>query len=419
MGEVIITSDNSGESWSAAVWDPLTGSLLQTYKNAAALAHHSLKILNDDYLIAADVTKARLYLWALNSQSPVPNLRLTTPGKVSALSCTRDGRYLAVAVAEKILIWYTRSGRLLRTVSRHYQTVTCLRFTTDGSSFFSGGEDGLVFGWRLATIVNDHEDTTPHHRFSDHTLPIKDICLGIPGPGSLLVTVSLDRTARIYNSNTGILLLTLVFDVPLASVCMDRRDCNLFVGCSNGTIRQFDLRMPPRGNEYHMPGEKDGGIIFKGHTNTVTHLSVSVSGTTLLSGSADGTVNLWDIASRQVTRAISHKGPITSAVFTSNHINYRTVSFKPTINIRPLQRITEECGKDEILENNMLRENSLLFNENVLDYEDNETTDTGDDNANKLIEALAEIEMLKKMNAKLFKYKVNAAMNPKRKKIDI
>lgn len=176
--EVLVTSDSSGETWSAAVWDPLTGSLLSTYRNAAALGHHTLQIVGDTYLIAADVTKPRLYLWPLNSQSPVANLRLTTPGKVSSLACTPSGSYAVAAVGEKIFVWQLTTGRLLGTVARHYQTVTCLKFSQDGSNFASGGEDGLVFVWSLTRVSTNHEQASPTHGFSDHSLPVKDLHYG-------------------------------------------------------------------------------------------------------------------------------------------------------------------------------------------------------------------------------------------------
>ena len=35
-------------------------------------------------------------------------------------------------------------------LGRHYQNVTTLRFTDDGSHFISGGEDNLVLVWPMA-----------------------------------------------------------------------------------------------------------------------------------------------------------------------------------------------------------------------------------------------------------------------------
>ena len=41
------------------------------------------------------------------------------------------------------------TGNLLAILSRHYQDVSCLQFTGDGSHFLSGGKDCLVLVWGL------------------------------------------------------------------------------------------------------------------------------------------------------------------------------------------------------------------------------------------------------------------------------
>ena len=99
-------------------------------------------------------------------------LRLFTPGPVSSLATSPSGSYLAAAVQESITIWQLGtglgfkinqgwfvscnvffSGALLAVLSRHYQPVTVLSFTKDGSHLISGGEDGQVL---LSTGLSCH-----------------------------------------------------------------------------------------------------------------------------------------------------------------------------------------------------------------------------------------------------------------------
>ena len=98
----------------------------------------------------------------VNRSEQIP-LRLFTPGPVSSLATSPSGSYLAAAVQESITIWQigtggpavqfcaniftlypVLSGALLAVLSRHYQPVTVLSFTKDGSHLISGGEDGQV-----------------------------------------------------------------------------------------------------------------------------------------------------------------------------------------------------------------------------------------------------------------------------------
>ncbi|XP_008561011.1 WD repeat-containing protein 18 [Microplitis demolitor] len=408
--EVLVTSDNSGDTWSASVWDPVTGSLLMTYRNPSATNHHCLSILSDSYMLAADIKKSRLYFWALNSQIPVSNLSSTTPGKVSALACAPNGHYLAAAINENIFIWQLCTGKLLRTLSRHYQTVTCLVFSSDSSRFSSGGEDSLVFLWGLTSVVNNYNDAAPVYKFSHHTGPVKDIYLGNFSQRARLVTVSLDRTARIYDTCTGTLLLTLIFDVPLTSVSMDIIECNLFVGCIDGNIRQFELRNPPRNLEYHVSEEKNL-IVFKGHTGSVTKLSVSVNCTTLLSASADGNVNLWDIPSQQITRTITLKGPVVTAFFTPAYSNYHADKFESKILVRPLQSALYENDKDAVLE--ILTDSDCPLLNPEFYFKSNLSAGNADDIQTRLMESNDENKRLIKINNELYNNLIKNLMSSK------
>ena len=46
------------------------------------------------------------------------------------------------------------SGNLLVILSRHYQCISCLKFTDDGSHFLSSGEDNLVLVWKMARYTS-------------------------------------------------------------------------------------------------------------------------------------------------------------------------------------------------------------------------------------------------------------------------
>lgn len=404
--EVILTSDSTGESWSAAVWDPRNGSMLSVFKNAAALGHRTLQLLSDSYLLGASATKPRLHIWPLNSPSPLPNVRLNT-GKVNALACTPNGSYIIASIDEQLFIWQTCTGRLLANLIRHYQTVSCLAITKDGSLFASAGEDGLVFVWSLYKALNDKQDCSPVHNFSNHNMPVKDMHFGFGGARSRLYTVSLDRRANIYELGSGALLVSLIFEAPLTAIIVNSRESELFVGCITGDIFQCNLHEPPRGVEQHV-AKDDEKIIFRAHKSHITALSISVDCCTLLSGSTDGAVHIWDIASRQVLRTIEHKGPVTAAFFAKGFENFRASTLEPRLEVRNLQSTSEVDGEElnDIIEVISRGRNPA----EILDFQSyvGNTVNTVDSSEQEeLIKQLREeIKKLKKINASLFKYSV-------------
>jgi pre-rRNA-processing protein IPI3 len=100
-------------------------------------------LVGRDYLISGQPGKPLLNVWQVNKAEQLP-LRLFTPGPVSALAVSPSGSYLAAAVQEAVTVWQLGTGCLMAVLSRHYQPVTVLAFTRDGSHLISGGEDGQV-----------------------------------------------------------------------------------------------------------------------------------------------------------------------------------------------------------------------------------------------------------------------------------
>jgi len=408
--EVILTSDTTGESWSAAVWDPRNGSLLSVYKNARALGHRSLQLLSDSYVIGADVTRPRIHIWPLNSSSPSPNIRLITPGKVNALICTPNGSYIIASVSEKLFIWQTCNGKLLADLTRHYQTVGCLAVTKDGSLFASAGEDGLVFVWSLYSALNDTR-CSPVHTFSNHTLPVRDLHFGHGGARARLYTISLDRTANVYELGSGSLLVSLMFGAPLTAITVNIRESELFVGCTTGEIFQCNLHEPPREIKHDLTrsssNESEGCAVFQAHKSNVTALSVSVDCRTLLSGSTDSAVHVWDIASRQVLRTLEHKGPVTAAFFTRGFDNFRASVLKPRLQVHNLQKTDDNDGESvvssiEVVSRGRNPKEILNFES----YANGSSDSRGSDDTSKLEDLQKEIKKLKRINVAIYQYGV-------------
>ncbi|CAG4937921.1 unnamed protein product [Parnassius apollo] len=432
--EVLVTSDANNTLWTCCVWDPHTGTSLMTYKGGGTAGIRTLSFVGDDYLAAVERTKPILHIWPLNSHQTVQGMRFILPGKANAFAFTNDGSFCVAGIDEKIYLWQTASGNLLTIINRHYQKVNLLRFTSDGRYFVSAAEDGMVMVWSLA-VISSHPEVElvtqsvagqydPVYIFSDHSLPVTDLCISKTGMMGRLCTVSSDRTCKIYDLTTGHMLLNLVFDIPLSSIIMDVLELNIFVGTTEGAIYQFSLTNPVR-NKDLLVSPEENNLIFSSHTKAVTCLSVSLDGETLMSASNDELVILWHIKSRQPIRTIRHKGPITNAFFTLNFEAIYKQDFKPHLVIHSLERALEK-DKDEISELEILVDKKISFwptprnidieqqkpsKELELEFKQKETT------------LREELEKLKKINASLYAFSVQKTLvtvptvNKKKKKM--
>ncbi|KAF0295180.1 WD repeat-containing protein 18 [Amphibalanus amphitrite] len=160
-------------------------------------------------------------LWRLARRDAV-HQRLSTPGPVTALAADPAATWLALAVAERVFVHELSSGRLLAVLSRHYQTVTALRFTDDGSHFVSAADDGLAAVWPVAGCADPESARhgQPLHVWAHHSLPITGLHVGGGGPRARVLTCSRDQTCKVYQLSSGELLLSVSFDVGLTSVAL-------------------------------------------------------------------------------------------------------------------------------------------------------------------------------------------------------
>ncbi|XP_075831689.1 WD repeat-containing protein 18 [Microtus pennsylvanicus] len=328
--EVAVCTDSAAQLWSCVVWELHSGANLLTYRGGQA-GPRGLALLNGEYLLAAQQGKNYICAWELQRKDQLQQ-KIMCPGPVTCLTAASNGLYVLAGIAESIYLWEVSTGNLLVILTRHYQDVSCLKFTGDNSHFVSGGKDCLVLVWNLCSVLQADPSRilAPRHVWSQHTLPITDVYCGFGGPMARVATASLDQTMKLWAISSGDLLLSVVFDVGITSVTMDLAEHHVFCGGSDGSIFQVDLCSWPGQREHSFQPEQSAGKVFRGHRNQVTCLSVSTDGSVLLSGSHDESVRLWDVKSKQSLRTVTLKGPVTNAAIILAPPSMLNPEFKPS-----------------------------------------------------------------------------------------
>lgn len=336
--EVIVSSDNTDQFYTCAVWDPKTSNQLMGYRGGSAAKSNTVAFINFNFIVSANGTKPMIHIWPINSQEQLQSSRLVTPGKVNALAVSADGNYCVCGIAELVYLWHIPTGKMFASLSRHFQTVSHLKFTDDDSHFVSAGQDGMILVWSLADVLSGNSQ--PKFTFSDHSLPVTGLCIGLGGSRATLYSVSLDRTVRLYDLAQGQQTAVLMFRNGLTSVAVDRLESSIYVGTTEGEVICFNISSPPRTLEYHLE-EHDMKHTFRGHAGHVTCVSLSMDSETMLSGGHDGNLIIWHIKSKQVLKTIKHKGPVSNAFFTITPPNMFNGDAKLQLLTSPFQRILE------------------------------------------------------------------------------
>lgn len=149
--EVAVCTDSAAQLWSCVVWELHSGANLLTYRGGQA-GPRGLALLNGEYLLAAQLGKNYISAWEVQRKDQLQQ-KIMCPGPVTCLATSPNGLYVLAGIAESIYLWEVCTGNLLVILSRHYQDVSCLKFTGDSGHFLSGGKDCLVLAWSLCSVL--------------------------------------------------------------------------------------------------------------------------------------------------------------------------------------------------------------------------------------------------------------------------
>jgi glucose repression regulatory protein TUP1 len=210
-----------------------------------------------------------------------------------AFSC--DGKYIATGCNKSTQIFDVQTGAQVVTLVEEnaeqegdlYTRSVC--FSPDGLWLATGAEDKIICIWDISRkkIKN---------RFVGHEQDIYS--LEISRDGTRLASCSGDRTARLWDTESGQNLLTLSTDDGLTSVAVSPDGKFLAAGSLDSVVRIWDT--------------EKGELVerLEGHKDSVYSVAFSPSGLELLSGSLDKTMKLWELASpRNASGMMQSGGP--------------------------------------------------------------------------------------------------------------
>lgn len=203
-----------------------------------------------------------------------------------AVAFSPDSKKIAASGTNgNVGIWDVGSGKLIRSLeSKKWQTA--LAWSPDGK-YLAGGSVGLTL-WET-------ESGKLVKNFDGHNAAIRGITFS--SDGKMLASASLDKTARIWNAESGALLKTIE---------------------PKGLI-QFAPDGKTYNNEYKLP---------------VLAVAFSPDGKQLATGGADRLVQLWDVASGEHVRSfLGHRMTVTGVKFSPGSKQIASSSLDRTIRL--------------------------------------------------------------------------------------
>ncbi|XP_078171355.1 protein ROOT INITIATION DEFECTIVE 3-like [Carex rostrata] len=308
-GEIIIASspvDTGVNSWGLN-----SGTKLLNYK-ACSSPRHGLTSVGSRFIASSQIPASRsastapIYFWSWDK--PQFGVKSFPAEPIGPLTANSEGTYLIGGGSSgSIYFWEVASGKLLNKWHAHYRSVTCLALSDDDSLLISGSDDGCVRVWNLIMIfdvLKAQSGLSYLYSWTEHALRVTDIVVGRGLSNSIIISSSEDRTCKIFSLSEGKILRSIPLDSVADALAIDPGEHRFYAGCRDGKIYIKSL------NAENNPTI---GILFD-HSVAVTSIACR-DGTTLVSGSEDGIIRIWDIMTQHVVRVLKHaKAPISNVL---------------------------------------------------------------------------------------------------------
>ena len=257
-------------------------------------------------------------------------------GTISGIFFSPDGRTLAnINIDNTIRLWDTTIGVLKRTLKGHTGKINSILFNSDGQTLISGSQDGTLRMWNVTT--GEQRQTFTNRRVSEDqtSQPVAVSTASFSSDGTTLASGNQDGSVFLWDVATGQQQGTFIGHTDAISEISFSPDGQTFASTSlDGSIHLWDVATRQqkqaiagyKKTDWHVFFYPDGLVLASeskrdfgsignenvhiwdlktgqlkkrlvGHSHNVSKVFFSVDGQVLVSGSGDGTVLVWDMAS--------------------------------------------------------------------------------------------------------------------------
>lgn len=281
---------SAGKDGTVQIWSSegmKTPRLAQTLKPAGGGPASSVALTGDGKKAFIGSSDGAIEAWDALGGKKLHSL-VDKGAAVHALALSPDESMLAAAEADGTVgVWDLAKGASVQTLKGHEGDVNAVAFSSDGKKIVSGGSDKKIIVWDA--VEGKPVKTLLENPGSVYAVAFAP-AIGKPSAESLPLVSSIRRT---WDSSIGFLRQVFsnesLYDTPMGKVsCLLGQDEWILSGGRDGATDAENSRL-------RVWNVADGKCLFalKGHKQAVTSLVYKSDIRSILSGSLDGRVLLW------------------------------------------------------------------------------------------------------------------------------
>jgi WD40 repeat protein len=248
----------------------------------------SLAFTPDSQFLVSSGGNKTIKIWDVKTRSLVRTLSPSPAQDIITVALSSDDQTLASGSFDgTVRLWNWKTGKLLHTLSGHSDIVTSVAFSPNGQTLASGSGDKMIRLWNVAD--GSLGQTIATRQFIE-TLAFSPV-------DNMLASAGVGMRVDLWDWTTGELIRSLGrYTSAIYAIAFSPN--GQFLAFSPDACSPSYCKTPsPARNTLqllNLQGRQIGQVL-SGHTDYINTVAFSPSGQTLVSGSFDNTVKVWNV----------------------------------------------------------------------------------------------------------------------------
>lgn len=342
------------------VWDVRKGT-----EEAVLLAHtkgvNALSIdPNADLMVSAGAPEVKRWKpsrWRVDRQVAQS---WKHPTSVYAIVLSADGKFAYTAAWQGgVRVWDTQSNQFIQEWGAHKSSANAVSVDAKQDRLASVGNDGQLKIWQRVGTDQRFEEYKSLEQIKGNQL----VSVDISRDGNRVFAASQSGTTKLWEIDSGKVLLQLAHDKNVSSTAMSKQEDYLATGAIDGSVKVWNARSGKLLYRFHLHQAAIAALSFSpdqrtlvaashdksfslmplidkakpqkilGHDDGIYGVTFSPDGQRVVTASADQTVKLWDAKNGALVFSLSYESPVYAARFSPDGKTLYTLPMDGTVRI--------------------------------------------------------------------------------------